>query len=271
MKKNITIGVVGFGNMGSASAEAISGAGGYQLLIYDQNKAKTRRARGFQKAKDIEEIIQGCQILILAIKPQDLDQFLRRNQNSIVKNKPLLVSLLAGVATKTIEAELPKVKVVRVMPNLAIKVKEGFTFIAAGSLAAKNDLKQVKKIFSLMGEVVEGKEALIDKITALSGSGPGFVYYFMESFYKAAMKMGFKKKEAKKIVAQTFKGASLLASQPDKDFFKLLRSVASPGGTTEAGISFFDQAKLSEKISQGIYKAYSRAKKISLNTKRRKS
>ncbi|MCF7870113.1 MAG: pyrroline-5-carboxylate reductase [Candidatus Omnitrophica bacterium] len=271
MKKNIKIGVIGFGNMGSASAEAISAADGYQVLIYDQKKAKTRRAKGFQKAKNIEEIIRSCQILILTIKPQDLDQFLRKNQNLIIKNKPLLVSFLAGVAIKTIEAELAKVKVVRVMPNLAIKVKEGLTFIAAGSLATKNDLKLVKDIFSLMGEVIEGKEMLIDKITALSGSGPGFIYYFMESFYKTAIKMGFKKKEAKKIVAQTFKGASLLASDSNKDFFKLLSSVASPGGTTEAGISFFNQAKLSKKVSQGIYKAHNRAKKISSNTKRRKS
>jgi pyrroline-5-carboxylate reductase len=271
MKINKTIGIIGFGNMGSACAEAILESGCNQVMVYDQKKSKTNKVKKIRKAKNIEQLVRESQLLILAIKPQDLTDFLDKNKHFIVENKPLVVSILAGVPLKYIEAKLPGVKAVRVMPNLAIKAKEGLTFISKGSLAKKNDLKQIKDVFSLMGVVIEGKEALIDKITALSGSGPGFIYYFMESFYKTAIKMGFKKKEAKIIVAQTFKGASLLAFDSNKEFFKLLNSVTSPRGTTEAGISFFNQAKLSKSISQGIYKAYGRAKKISSNTKRRKS
>lgn len=267
MKKSINIGVVGFGNMGSACAEAALNSNYGKVVIYDRKKAKTSKAKGFLKVKNPEELINKVKFLILAIKPQDLGKFLDQNQDLLIKNKPLLVSLLAGVTIKEIEASLPGLKVVRVMPNLAIKAKQGLTFIAGGSLVKKNDLKQVKDIFSLVGEVVEGKEIFMDKITALSGSGPGFIYYFMESFYQTALELGFKKREARKIVMQTFTGAAKLAKETNKDFFQLLAAVASKGGTTEAGISFFKQAKLSSKIKKGIFAALEKAAKMPVDFK----
>ncbi|MCF7873522.1 MAG: pyrroline-5-carboxylate reductase [Candidatus Omnitrophica bacterium] len=270
IKKEKTIGIVGFGNMGSACAQAIALSDSYKVLVYDKRKSIKYCYPKVTKAKNLPTLIKESQLLILAIKPRDLDLFLEKNAAIILATKPLLISILAGVKIKTIEKKLPKIKVVRAMPNLAVKVKEAVTFITAGKLAKQKDLKEIKNIFSLMGYVLEGKEHTVDKITALSGSGPGFVYYFMKSFYKTALKMGFKKKEAKKIIVQTFQGASKLAFESDKDFSELLDLVASPGGTTEAGVSSFDKLKLSQKISKGLYAAYKKAKKISLGSTRRK-
>lgn len=263
MKKSTNIGVVGFGNMGSACARAVLNSGYGKVIIYDRKKAKTKKAKGFVQAKNLKELIDKSKLLILAVKPQDLDKFLDQNQDSLIKNRPLVVSLLAGVPIKKIENSLPKLKVVRVMPNLAIKAKAGLTFISGGTLAKRTDLKQVNEIFSLVGEVIEGKEALINKVTALSGSGPGFIYYFMESFYQTALELGFKKKDAKKIVLQTFYGTAKLSKETGKDFSPLIDAVASKGGTTEAGVTCFKQAKLSSKIKKGIFAALKRAEKMS--------
>lgn len=270
MKINKTIGIIGFGNMGSACADAIGESGYSQVLIYDQEKSKINKVKKFKKAKNIEQLIKESRLLILAIKPQDLTGFIEKNQHFIIQNKPLVVSILAGVSIKDIEDELPKVKVVRVMPNLAIKAKEGLTFMSKGSLTKKSDLKQVEDIFSLMGQVIKGKESDIDKVTALSGSGPGFIYYFMDSFYKTALKLGFNKKDAKKIISQTFYGATKLSKDSSQNFLQLLNSVTSKGGTTEAGIAAFEKTKLAKSITKGIIAALEKAKTMSSGARKGK-
>ncbi|MCF7871282.1 MAG: pyrroline-5-carboxylate reductase [Candidatus Omnitrophica bacterium] len=268
MKKQKIIGVVGLGTMGAACAKNIADFSNYKILAYDKNKNK--QPSKTNTAKNIKELIRKSQLLFLAIKPQDLDAFLIKNRDIILAVKPLLISILAGVSLKSIEKALPGIKVIRVMPNLAVQTREAVSFIAAGKFVKEKELKEVKGIFSLLGGVFESSEKNMDKITALSGSGPGFIYYFMRSFYSTAIKMGFNKKEARRIVAQTFQGASKLASESDQDFSKLVKNVASRGGTTEAGISFFDKKQLSQNISKGIFAAYERAKKISLGSKKEK-
>ncbi len=270
MKINKTIGIIGFGNMGSACAEAIFESGYSQVLIYDQEKSKINKIKKFKKAKNIEQLIKASQLLILAIKPQDLTDFIEKNQHFIIQNKPLLVSILAGISIKDIENKLPKVKVVRIMPNLAIRAREGLTFMSKGSLTKKSDLKEVEDIFSLMGQVIKGKESDIDKVTALSGSGPGFIYYFMDSFYKTALKLGFNKKDAKKIVTQTFYGATKLSKDNSQNFSQLLNLVISKGGTTEAGIAAFEKTKLAKSITKGIVTAFEKAKKMPAGKRRGK-
>lgn len=269
MKKQKIIGVIGLGTMGGACAKNIACFSNYKILAYDI-KNKNKQLPKISKVKNLKELIGKSQLLFLAIKPQDLDSFLRKNRNIILTVKPLLVSILAGVSIKSIEAALPGIKVVRVMPNLAVQVRESVSFVAAGKFVKQKELKEVKNIFSLMGNAFESKEENMDKITALSGSGPGFIYYFMESFYGTAIQMGFKKQEARRIVAQTFQGASRLALESGQDFSKLVKSVASRGGTTEAGISFFNKKQLSQNISKGLFAAYEKAKKISISFKEEK-
>ena len=268
MKTAKTIGIIGFGNMGSACAQAISGCSKNKVLIYDRKKNKTKNRGKAQKAESAKEVILKSQILILAVKPSDFETLINQNQREIRKSSPLLISIIAGTSLAQIEKWLPGVKVVRAMPNLAAKVKKAITFIVAGSLVAKKDLDAIKRLFSSMGEVIAGEEKYIDKITALSGSGPGFIYYFMDSFSKKAQSMGFKKTMAKKIVAATFAGAAELASESGQDFNQLLKSVASAGGTTEAGIHSFEKAKLSQAIDAGIDAAFNKAKKLSSATKK---
>lgn len=270
MKKLKRVGIIGFGNMGSACAEAIAFSRDIEVLVYDKKCIRIKKNVRLKKTKTAAELILKSQVVILAIKPQDLNQFLKDNCEVILKSQPLLISILAGVPLKRIESSLSGIKVIRVMTNLAVKVKEALTFMAPGKLIDKADLKKADYIFSLMGKVTECREVSLDKLTALSGSGPGFVYYFMDSFYKEAMKIGFKNSEAKEITVKIFQGAAKLALESGQDFSQLLRLVASPQGTTEAGVSFFDKNKVSKHISEGIAAAYQRAKSISSAVNRRK-
>ncbi len=249
--------------MGSACAEAIASSSENQVLFYDKKIIKFRKKPRIKKTKDLACLIAGSSIVILAIKPQDFSCFLKENRGLILEKKPLLISLLAGVGLKTIQKQLPGVRLIRAMPNLAAQVKRSFTFLAGGDLARKKDLRSASALFSLMGETAEIKELFMDKATALAGSGPGFIYYLMDSFYQEALGMGFDAKTARRIVIQTFYGSSKLALHSQKSFSQLLKAVASPGGTTQAGIKAFEKAKLSKKVSAGIDAAWQKAKKIS--------
>lgn len=264
------IGLVGFGNIGSACAEAIADKPGFRVLVYDQKKSKLKAAKATIKAKSLEEVIRKSKIIILAIKPQDLDFFLAQGQKLILKYKPLLVSLMAGVSLDLIQRKLPQVKVARAMPNLAIKVKEGLVFISRGTQIKGADLKKLKKIFSLMGQVVEVKETFMDKVTALIGSGPGFIFYLMDIFYQQISQLGFRPKAAKEITCQLFFGSASLASNSKKSFRQLLADVASAKGTTAAGISFFKKVGLEKRVVGGIEAASKRAEKIAAEVGRKK-
>jgi pyrroline-5-carboxylate reductase len=262
MNSQLKIGIIGFGNMGSCLGEVLKEAG-KEILVYDKDKKKIKNIKGFKVCRDTKELIKKSNIVILAIKPQDMENFLKENKEYLLNYQPLLISIAAGITTSFFEKRIENIKVVRVMPNLAVKVKKSISFMCRGKNASFQDLKITKEIFSLVGKVLTVKENLIDKITALSGSGPGYVYYFMDCVYRAACKLGFKKEEAKKLVLFTFLGATQLAENSYKDFDVLIREVASPKGTTEAGLNIFKKKKLAKIIEESIKSAYKRAKEIS--------
>jgi len=263
MSKKIRIGIVGFGNMGSSCATALSKKRQYEVFIYDIDQKKRRESKSFSVKKDITQLIASAEIVILAIKPQDISNFITQSKESLLRKKPLLVSVVAGISTSWFQDHLKGVRVVRIMPNLAAKVGESLSFISKGKNAKKSDFAKAKMIFSCIGEVIVIDEKHLNRATGVSGSGPGYVFYFMESMYQGALKLGFTKKEAKRMIIQTFLGAAKLAKVSGEEFKTLIKEVASKKGTTEAALEVFKAGKVDKTVIKGMSSACRKAKEIS--------
>jgi pyrroline-5-carboxylate reductase len=263
MKKKIDIGIIGLGNMGAACSLAIKGLSRVCIYAYDQDKKKTAKyKKNFPVTKNSEELIAKSDIVLLAIKPQDIDTFLNKTKETFLKKSPLLITIAAGISTKFFERRIKGLRVVRVMPNLAAKVGESVSFMSKGKFAKKADLGAVKVIFSRVGEIIEISEKYLDKVTAISGSGPGYIYYFMDCLYKGALSLGFPKEVAKRMVMKTFLGAAKLVKEGGGDFSKWVERVSSSGGTTQAALKVWDENKFAKLIEKGVGAAHSRAKEL---------
>lgn len=262
MKRQLKLGIVGLGNMGSAFAFALEHETNWQVYIYDQDRQKLLKSKEFKTCANIKTIFDTVSVILLAIKPQDIKIFLGKNKEALLKNKPLLISIAAGVSTKFFEKEIENIRVIRAMPNLAAKICCAISCLCKGQNATANDLKIAEKVFSFVGQVLVVKEPVIDKITSVSGSGPGYIYYFMDAMYKSARKLGFKSAEAKMLVLYTFLGAVGVAYSYNDDFSQLVKNVASAKGTTQAALTVFKNKNLSKIVQEGIFAAYKRAKEL---------
>ena len=200
-------------------------------------------------------------IYLFAVKPQDFIEASKRLKG--VKGK-ILISIMAGVPTAKISKILPGNKVVRSMPNLGAKTFDSMTtWMAKGNLTPM-EKKMIKTILSSFGEELEVKnDDMIDKSTAISGSGPGFIYFIADSLTKQAVKFGFAKDDAQKLIKQMFTGTINTWNSSDATAAELQKKVTSKKGTTEAGINSFKKNKLPTVLSRGLNAAYKRAKQLS--------
>jgi len=254
------VGIIGFGNMGCAIGSALSKVRGFSVAAFEKDKAKRKKVTFFN---DLSRLIAESNVIVLALKPQDIPQFLLENREFFLKNRPLLVTIAAGLSCGFFEQKLPGMHIVRVMPNLPAKVNAGVAFIAKGKNATKADMAIVEKIFQAVGKVFVAPESALDKVTAVSGSGPGFVFHLMDCFYSGALKLGFSAPVAREMVAQTFLGSAQLAANEKIDFKELAAQVASKGGTTRAGLDVLEAAKLNKLIDKTFSAAAKRAKVLS--------
>ena len=263
MSKKDKLGIIGFGNMGRAIGEALISKNNWDISVYDKYKKKTKDTKNVTVAKTSEEVISSSKVVILAIKPQDIREFVQKAREYFVNKKPLLITIAAGVSTKSFQNFFKDIRVIRAMPNLAATVGESVSFLCKGKFAKKADLEIAKEIFARVGEVIVADESYLDKVTSVSGSGPGYIFYIMDSMYKGTLKLGFNEGAARKMVVQTFLGAAKLAKESGKDFQCLVKEVASKGGTTEAALKVFNSCQLDKIVEKGINNAYRRAKEIS--------
>tara|TARA_B100000315_G_C14472863_1_gene539189 strand:- start:132 stop:941 length:810 start_codon:yes stop_codon:yes gene_type:complete len=263
MKIKQKVGIIGLGNMGAAIYKALLSSNTFSLLAYDIDRKKTSKIRKGKLANTPGKVISGSDILILAIKPQEISSFLKTQARLIIKKKPLFISIAAGLEIKFFQKYLPGVSIIRAMPNIAATVGESLSFISKNKFVSRAQLKHSLRIFSLLGETEVITEAWLNKVTAISGSGPGYVYFFMDSLFASAIRLGFSKKVAKKIVLAVFSGSVKLAKSSGSDFSKLLASVTSKKGTTEAGLGIFKKESTKSTIHKVVTKASFRAKELS--------
>jgi len=210
-------------------------------------------------AADVIETLQVSSVIILAIKPQDMEELLTQVTNAREK---LFISIAAGLTTKFFEKHLGKVRVVRSMPNMPALIGEGITGLCAGKHAKSSDIKVAQDILKTIGQTVVVKESMIDAVTAVSGSGPAYVFLFVEQWMAAAKKLGFNEKEAKQLVYNTLLGSAHLLAQSEFDAGTLREKVTSKGGTTQAALNVFESRQFSKTVNEALIAAKNRAKEL---------
>lgn len=248
MKYNIAI--LGAGTMGKAIARALKannivGA----IRMFDQ---RSRIPKHF-----------NVDIIFLCVKPQDAGVLFTQWRDRISKST-LVISIMAGVKMRTIQRGLGVKKVVRAMPNMPTLVGAGMTVWRASGLVTKNERAVCQKLFCAFGEEMQvTSERLIDVATAVSGSGPAYVFHFAENMIHAARGLGLSQKRAQLLVAQTILGAALLMIEFGDDPATLRDRVTSKKGTTAAALGILQQTDFKKIYSRALRAAYARAREFS--------
>ena len=211
--------------------------------------------------------VEGADIVIVAVKPAYVLQVLDEVKEVISKNA-LVISVAAGVEIKTMESHLPEsVAVVRAMPNTPALIQQGVTGISAGSRVSVEHLAIAVSLFDSVGKTLVIPEEQIDALSTISGSGPAYVFYFIEEFINTALSHGFSQEDAYLMVSQTFLGASELLVQQQGDPAELRRQVTSPNGTTMKAIAVLQEGNLHDLFLKATSAALARAKEIAQEQK----
>lgn len=263
------IGIIGCGNMGEAIFNRLSDILEKSVSIMVSEFDAKRRDYIQSKYKviveiDNNEVVKFADVIILAVKPKDLEAVLKAEVCCGASKDKLLISIAAGVTTKHIEKIVGKdVPVIRIMPNMAATIGESISSISAGSAVSLKHIELAKEIFRTIGDVVEVDEKLIDAVTAISGSGPAYFFYMIEALIAAGCAAGLKEDVAKKLVLKTALGSAKLL-EALKEGPAILRSkVTSKGGTTEAAIKVFESKKFKNIIKDAVKAARARSKELS--------
>lgn len=263
------VGIIGGGNMGEAVFCHLANVLEKSTMLKVSETDAARRDMLQVKYKIIVEIdnnslVKFADIIILAVKPQDIAGLLKNEICCGMSRDKLLISVVAGITTDQIESIVGKdMAVVRAMPNMAARVGESVTSISAGRSAGKEHMELARKVFSVIGEVVEVDEKLVDAVTAVSGSGPAYFCYLMESLIDAAREMGLSAEVAEKLVLKTALGSSRLLQASGEKASALRKKVTSRGGTTEAAFKVFEKKMFKDIVVQAVKAARDRSKEIS--------
>lgn len=208
---------------------------------------------------DPTKCLPKADLIILAVKPQDTKE-LFESLKPHINPQQVFLSIMAGVKIDSIRTALGIEKIVRAMPNMPAQIGKGMTAFNSTDQVTRIELVMVQNLLNTTGKTVYVEnEALIDAATAISGSGPAYVYFFMNAIKEAAIQMGFKDREAELLTSQTFQGAVDLYNKADLSFESWIDKVASKGGTTEAAIDQFESSELHKMIKHGVQAALKRA------------
>ena len=242
------IAFIGAGNMGEALIKGLLQAGHARPDQVMATDIRMDRLETIRKAYQIEALTSNreaatkAQILLLAVKPQVMDEVLTGLRGAVTENH-LVLSVAAGIRTSFIEASFSRpTRVVRIMPNTPALLLAGASAISPGRYATEEDLKTTREIFEAVGRVVQVEEKLMDAVTGLSGSGPAYIFVLIEALSDAGVHMGLSREVATLLAAQTVLGAARMVLETGEHPAKLKDLVTSPGGTTAAGLHVLDQA-----------------------------
>ncbi len=266
-KRMRTIGFIGAGNMADAIISGIikSGIISKNILISDASKKRLKyicKKYKVKKCYSNSEAVKYSDIIFLAVKPYQIEGVLKETACIFNSNK-LLISVAAGIKTSKIEEYLKKTAVIRVMPNTPALIGSGAIAITPGRYAKKSDLQFAKKLLSSCGIVVDIAEKDMDAVTAVSGSGPAYIFYIAEIMMKTAEKLGLEKEIAEKLVNQTLLGASKMLVNSTDDPEVLRNIVTSKGGTTESAFKVLLENNFGKIFEKAICAAMKRSKELS--------
>lgn len=264
----VKMGFIGGGNMGEAILAALFKKKVFAPTHVGLFEPDRKRALALKKKFKISlfdsnrDLAASSKIILLAVKPQHASQVLQDIQR-ILTPQHLFISIAAGLDLAFFQKQIPQVRLIRVMPNMGMMIGEGASAIYASPSATLQDKKLAQKIFSAGGvSVFVEDEKLLDAVTAVSGSGPAFVFLFVQALIQAGITQGLKEDIAKKLVLQTFMGAVKMIEASSEEILSLISKVASKGGTTEAGLKVLAENNFPHLIENTIAAATQRAKEL---------
>lgn len=252
--------LIGCGKMGGAllsnwqSANLLT-----QSYVVDPYADGSQQDENVTFLKEASDIPQGYvpDVLVIAVKPQLFAEVITDYRDWIAQHHPLLISIMAGRTMASIEEKAGEAAIIRTMPNLPTMIGQGVTALLANARVSDAQKTSATQLFEAAGEALwVKKESDLDDITAISGSGPGFVFHFLECYINAAKKLGFSDEQSRLLVYQTVLGSTQMALQSTQDAAELREAVTSKNGTTQAGLEVLmqDLSALMEATTQATKK-----------------
>jgi pyrroline-5-carboxylate reductase len=270
MAAQYELGIIGAGNMSEGILSAAVDKQLYppgKIIVADPDPNRLELFTsefGAICVADNRQLVATAKRVLLAVKPQIFDK-VAAGIKDLVTEDHLLVSILAGMNTVRIAAAFGNIRprIVRVMPNLPIRVGAGTAGLCAGEYATRDDLAEVRRIFEAGGAaVVVDDENLMDVVTAISGSGPAYFYYFVEALVEGGKACGLTKQDALKLAEQTCLGAARMMLETGEPPAELRRKVTSKGGVTQAALEHMEKANVKSDIREAIEVAVNRCREL---------
>jgi pyrroline-5-carboxylate reductase len=234
------------------------------IILAVRREARAREVTfrtGIESVLDPAEAVAGRRLVVVAVKPKDIPRLLDQVGASVTRDQ-VVVSVAAGVPIAVYEAALPGIPVVRAMPNTPAAVDEGMTAFCGGKDADETALGDAEAVLAAVGETIRLSEDLLDAVTAVSGTGPAYVFLLAEAMTEAAIREGLPHHAAEKLVHQTVRGAGALLAGSDKSAFRLRGEVTSPGGTTAAAMHKLEEGGFRALMEDAIRAAARRSRDL---------
>lgn len=269
LTNRMKIAIIGCGNMGMAFAKSFLQYNLVQkddLLLIEKSVERSQALRQENTGVVVDTIgprVGEADLIILSVKPQDFAG-VHDALRTVIQPRQLVLSIMAGIPMALIQETLGHALVVRAMPNTPALLGMGITGFTAAKEVDLANLRRVENLINATGRsIFLEDEALLDAVTALSGSGPAYFYYVVKAMIEAGRQMGFSDAVAGLLVKQTMLGAYHLINTSDKSLDDLIQAVASKGGTTEAALREFERGALADTLIAGIQAAQVRATELS--------
>lgn len=264
------LGFIGAGNMAEAIVAAVVGRNLYasdRIVVSDpapERRETANKQFGVAAVADNRQVIADSQRIVWAVKPQNFPEVAGALADA-VREDQVQISIMAGLSTKKVAAAFANIKarVIRVMPNLPLRVGAGMAGLCRGEFATEQDLADARAIFEAGGGVVVvDDESLIDAVTAMAGSGPAYFYYFVEAMVAGGVECGLSEADALKLAEHTCLGAARMMLETGEAPAELRRKVTSKGGTTQAALDHMRLNGVDKSIREAVRAAFMRARKL---------
>lgn len=260
---------VGAGNMAEALVNGITAGGACSprhIVVTDVRAERLdlfRKQFGVATSAANADAVRGADVVVLAVKPQVMGEALDQIRSALSPHA-LVISIAAGIRTSRIEEGLGEGRrVVRAMPNTPALVRSGAAAVCGGRWATEQDLEVAETVFGTVGVVARVREEDMDAITALSGSGPAYVFYLIEAMLEAARKLNLEDAVARRMVYATIEGAAKLIRESGAEAADLRQRVTSKGGTTAAALDVLNSRGVSGAVADAILAAHRRSRELS--------
>lgn len=266
--------ILGPGVMGEAMAKSLLDTAGVDAESIVMSGPREHRLEslvqeyGIEVTTDNRAAVEGADVIILAVKPQSVQDVMEDVRGAIA-DTALVISIVAGTPLSVLTEGMEHGQIVRSMPNTPAQVAQGITVWTATPQVSDRQLEQTRAIIGAFGEEVHVEdEDYLDMATALSGTGPAYVFLFMEAMVDAGVHLGFPRRIAEKLVVQTLKGSVAFYEHSPRHMARLRNQVTSPGGTSAAALYYLEKAGFRTALSRAIWGAYERSVQLGEGQKR---